>query len=349
MKTSIPAFALAGIVMIASVGCEPPKELPRLKKPNGPRQVVLMEDRSLGGGTTWSSGITFGSGMTFGSGVTSGSGITMGSGITYGSGITLGSGVTYGSGIRLGSGVTEGGGITLGSGTTQGGGIRLGSGTTYGSGIRLGSGVTGGRGITLSQEKVVVAPKPARKPQTNILVIPETGSGRSGALFDMLQQRRQAMNKDKVSLGQVDYDGLQRVLGEQKGKVVVLDMWSTACLPCMREFPNLVALSKTNTADLACISLNIDYTGAKTKSPQYYAPKVRDFLERERASTTINLQSTVPDEDMSAKFEVYSIPAILIFDREGKLVHNLGEHNAVKDGLSYERDVLPKLKVLLQK
>src|ERR1700730_13940482 len=39
-----------------------------------------------------------------------------------------------------------------------------------------------------------------------------------------------------------DYAGLQQLIAEKRGKVVVVDAWSTSCPPCVKSFPDLVAL-----------------------------------------------------------------------------------------------------------
>ena len=51
------------------------------------------------------------------------------------------------------------------------------------------------------------------------------------------------------------WEDTQALIASHKGKVVIVDLWSTSCEPCMREFPNLVALHKKfGTDKIACIS-----------------------------------------------------------------------------------------------
>jgi thiol-disulfide isomerase/thioredoxin len=42
------------------------------------------------------------------------------------------------------------------------------------------------------------------------------------------------------------------------GKITVVDLWSTACEPCIKEFPGLVRLSKSLKSDVACIGVSVD-------------------------------------------------------------------------------------------
>ncbi|MEM7479433.1 MAG: hypothetical protein AAF483_30990 [Planctomycetota bacterium] len=342
---------LSGLTTFAYVGCSQPSEgLPTLKKREA-RAVVFAEDRSLRNQAT--SGVSTGSGMSWSSGMTFGSGGTYGSGITFGAaevansnGFTYGSGVSYGGGITLGSGATAGGGIAFGSGATQGGGLVFGSGTTFSSGVTFSSGGTAGSGVTNAPSNQQMAMKPNKKEPTDRIVIPEARGGRSGALFQLLQSRSQ-QREAEIDVEMVDFAGLQKIIADKRGKVVVLDVWSTSCLPCMREFPNLVALSRNYDDDVVCISLNVDYIGLPKKPVETYKAKVVEFLRKEKAQI-VNLMSTLSDEEMSGKLDFGSIPAILIYDRKGTLTHSLGEHNGGDDGLTYEGDVIPKLDAILQ-
>ncbi|MCA9160810.1 MAG: TlpA family protein disulfide reductase, partial [Planctomycetales bacterium] len=132
------------------------------------------------------------------------------------------------------------------------------------------------------------------------------------------------------------------------GKVVVVDVWSTSCAPCMREFPHLVALSKNTDSDkLACISLNVDYIGLKSKPPESYLGKVQEFLQQQQADQVTNLLSAATDEAVLSEFQLVSIPAILIYSADGTLKHALTDANTGDDGLSYEGDVIPLVTALL--
>ena len=262
-----------------------------------------------------------------------GSGLTT-SGMT-GSGITS-SGMTWSSGITLSGGVTiPSGGITLPSSgiTTQD--------QTYPR-LKLGK-----KKVT-SEVHYSLAPKMHRRGSAHEFLRSQDGPV---SFVHFLQDSSKPQNpagkaKPKVLLQPADFKQLQAELSKHKGKVVVVDVWSTACVPCMREFPNLVKLSQKHKKKLACISLNVDYYGSKKKGPDYYAPKVLKFLQKQKALMT-NLISTLRDEDMREKLDISSIPAILIYDRTGKLVHRLGDHNTGDDGLTYEGDVNPKVDDLL--
>ena len=62
-----------------------------------------------------------------------------------------------------------------------------------------------------------------------------------------------------VELTAASHQKITETVAAHKGKVVVVDVWSTTCIPCMKEFPHLVALHKQHGADkLACLSVSTD-------------------------------------------------------------------------------------------
>ncbi len=116
----------------------------------------------------------------------------------------------------------------------------------------------------------------------------------------------------------LDYDGLRKLIAAQKGKVMVMDCWATSCAPCIKEFPNLVALhNKYGPGKVACISLSFDYDGSDKL--EEVMPPVQKFLERQGA-TFDNVLSSTPSDELCKKLEIPSIPAVFVYDRDGKLV-----------------------------
>lgn len=157
-----------------------------------------------------------------------------------------------------------------------------------------------------------------------------------------------ATPSESVTAKLVDYAGVMEFVSENRGKVIVLDIWSTACVPCMREFPNLVALGNQQSPNLVCISLNIDYIGLKKKPAESYVPRVEEFLTSQAAGGIVNFIANEPDELIRDKFGVTAIPAIIVFNAEGEIAQRLTDATASGQGLTYEADVLPAVKALLE-
>ena len=152
----------------------------------------------------------------------------------------------------------------------------------------------------------------------------------------------------KVETIQVDFAGFEGQVKKHAGKIVVVDVWSTGCPPCMKEYPNLVALSKRWPDQVACMSYNVDYIGQKSKPVESYMPKVGGFLEKQKSTSVINLISSEADSDVFEKLEIASIPVVILFDKEGKVLKKFTEANSGEDGLTYEGDIIPAVEAAMK-
>jgi thiol-disulfide isomerase/thioredoxin len=140
----------------------------------------------------------------------------------------------------------------------------------------------------------------------------------------------------------------QKSLKRHKGKIVVLDVWSTACIPCMREFPGLVKLQKRHKQKVHCISVNIDYYGGGDGPSASLQRRVLKFLTKQQA-TIENVICSDPDEKVYEQVPFASIPAVYVYDSAGKL-RALFDNDGDKfgdEGFTYERDITPLVEELL--
>jgi len=124
-----------------------------------------------------------------------------------------------------------------------------------------------------------------------------------------------------------DWKGVQELIRRHRGRVVVLNIWTTTCERCIEEFPQFVQLQETYQADrLACISINCDYDGITGKPPAYYRDDVLGFLKKSRA-TFQNVMLKIPFLDFLNQIELASTPAVLVYGRDGELVHRFDNDN----------------------
>jgi len=146
------------------------------------------------------------------------------------------------------------------------------------------------------------------------------------------KKKKDAAGSGEVTLQIADWEETLERVAAHKGKIVVLDAWSTSCAPCMKEFPNLVKLHKKyGGKDVVCMSLACDYAGIKNKPPEFYREKVLKFLTRQGASFE-NLLSSVPSEELfDQKMQLSSIPAVYVYGRDGKLVKRFDNSDAKSD------------------
>lgn len=124
----------------------------------------------------------------------------------------------------------------------------------------------------------------------------------------------------------VDHAELMARVAAHRGKVVVLDCWSTSCPPCVREFPGLVRLAAAHPQGVACLSLSFDYEGLG--SPEEAAKGVREFLASVGAERIENLLSREEADVMYRKLELDSVPAVFVWRPEGSLARRFDDDDA---------------------
>ena len=150
-----------------------------------------------------------------------------------------------------------------------------------------------------------------------------------------------------VSLDIKNWDETLELVAQHKGKVVVLDVWSTSCDPCMVEFPHLVELHKQHGEKLVCMSASCDYAGIKSKPPESYRERVLAFLTKQNATFT-NVLLNVEADALFEKLELASIPAVYVFGTDGKVAKRFDNDNAKPgEDFTYTKDVVPFVEKLL--
>jgi thiol-disulfide isomerase/thioredoxin len=100
-------------------------------------------------------------------------------------------------------------------------------------------------------------------------------------------------------------DGQPRKLSEMKGRVLLLNLWATWCVPCREEMPALDRLqTEAGGPDFEVLTLNIDTTRLEkrqqflseigVKSLKFYAdPSADVFQTLKRAGKVVGLPTTI--------------------------------------------------------
>lgn len=156
------------------------------------------------------------------------------------------------------------------------------------------------------------------------------------------QREITAEQASDVSVQIVSWQDLQDWIADQRGKVVVVDVWSTYCLPCRKEFPHFVALHQRLQEQVTCASLSVDFYGGEGNKPEDLRPQVLEFLRSQKA-TTANFISKDPDTEVLQQLGVSAVPAVLVYDRQGNLskVFNNDQNAYGTEGFSYDQHIVP--------
>ncbi len=104
-----------------------------------------------------------------------------------------------------------------------------------------------------------------------------------------------------------DLNGKNVRLLDYKGKVVLLDFWATWCPPCRASIPGLEKIHKTyKDKGLVILAISLDQGEWDT---------VKSFVTDHGITYSV-LKGT---EDVSEKYQVRTIPMLLVIDKEGRI------------------------------
>jgi peroxiredoxin len=162
----------------------------------------------------------------------------------------------------------------------------------------------------------------------NEIYHPITGDERFPALIEKARENI-GLGKPFHDFSVVLLDGKTLSLSSQKGRVVLVDFWSTTCSPCVRELPYVKILyNGLKDQGFAIIGISLDEDRGKLLS----------FVGENDLSWPVSCSGMGWLDDTVARFKINALPSIWLIDRQGVLRYfdvrgdELG--NAVKSLLS---------------
>lgn len=198
-------------------------------------------------------------------------------------------------------------------------------------------------GFVLPEGEIPDQPQPDDEPSQG-LQMPNVGNEPAGS-EESAPGDGAAVEGAQPSVQYAQWQAIRQA-AESSGKITVVDLWSLACAPCLKEFPELVRLNRRWGDSVRCIGVDLDFDGRKTRPPESYEPKVTDFLASVDADFE-NYISRTPSDDVFAEAEIPSIPAVLVFNSRGELVRKFVDAGETA-GFTYESHVEPLVRELLE-
>ena len=106
-------------------------------------------------------------------------------------------------------------------------------------------------------------------------------------------------------------DGRDFDLSELRGKIVLIEFWTTWCGPCLAEFPNLRKLYDTyHDKGFEVVSISLDER----------RPALEAFLEKEPLPWIVLHDQGWEENKNAQHYGITTVPTILLADRAGKIL-----------------------------
>jgi thiol-disulfide isomerase/thioredoxin len=118
-----------------------------------------------------------------------------------------------------------------------------------------------------------------------------------------------------------DLDGRQVRLSDFRGKVVLINFWTTWCTACVGEIPELIALQKSHNDDLKILGVSLDAVpDDDSHSPLPPVDAIRAKFARTVKSRGINYKVLLDEKDVvGGRFNGGELPTTVIVDAQGRI------------------------------
>lgn len=112
----------------------------------------------------------------------------------------------------------------------------------------------------------------------------------------------------------IDEKGLDSLLNNRHGKILLINIWATWCIPCREEFPDLVRLVDNYKHE------KVDIIGISADYPDEIETKVIPFLKAQRVNFVNFIQNFAKQEDFINKLNKDwrgALPTTFVYDTSG--------------------------------
>ena len=117
----------------------------------------------------------------------------------------------------------------------------------------------------------------------------------------------------------IDGEDIEKFISQRSGKVLLINIWATWCVPCREEFPDLIKLNEKFKSEIDVIGISVDYTDE-------IESKIKPFSKKMNVNFPLYVNGI---SDVEAFINIFdtewngAIPATFIYDSNGDIVNKI--------------------------
>ena len=119
---------------------------------------------------------------------------------------------------------------------------------------------------------------------------------------------------DSIEIKSISQNELDALVKNREGKLLLINIWATWCVPCREEFPDLVELSQHYQNELDLVAISVDFM-------EDIETKIKPFLKKNKVEFPVYINGFKKDDQLINYFSKNwngAIPATFIYDKKGK-------------------------------
>ncbi len=123
----------------------------------------------------------------------------------------------------------------------------------------------------------------------------------------------------QTNISEVREKEIKSLISKRDGKLLLVNIWATWCVPCREEFPDLVKIYSKYKNKVDVVGISVDY-------PDEINSKILPFLKKNQVNFPVYVNAIRSSDvfiDLFDKDWNGAIPATFIYDKNGKQVKKL--------------------------
>ena len=134
-----------------------------------------------------------------------------------------------------------------------------------------------------------------------------------------------------------DLNGNVFSLEELKGQIIILNFWASWCLPCHKEFPELIAATKWAKGNVSLVAVSVDSSKEDIKGFLKHYPEFPNRIKKKIQYMHIVWD---PNYKIAKQFNVVKFPETFILDRDLKIVKKYTGEFSLKEAKRFLESLL---------